>query len=134
MKMIGKYLEGKEAYFYFAFRVLIGVLFFQHGGQKLFGLFGGKSQALFSLMGLAGIIEFFGGIAIALGLFTRLVALITGIEMVSAYLMVHLPHGWIPIVNKGELALLYLSGFLVLIAYGAKKWSLERALFKKECF
>jgi putative oxidoreductase len=132
--MIGKYLEGKEEYFYFVFRILIGFLFFEHGGQKLFGLFGGKSVALFSEMGLAGVIEFFGGIAIALGLFTRLVALITGLEMVFAYLTVHVSHGWMPIVNRGELALLYLSGFLVLIAYGAKKWSLERALFKKECF
>jgi putative oxidoreductase len=132
--MIGKYLEGKEEYFYFAFRVLIGFLFFQHGAQKLFGLFGGKAVTLFSLMGLAGVIEFFGGIAIALGLFTRLIALFTGIEMVSAYFMVHVSHGWMPIVNKGELALLYLSGFLVLIAYGAKKWSVERALFKKEFF
>lgn len=132
--MIGKYLEGKEAYFYFAFRVLIGFLFFQHGAQKLFGLFGGKSVALFSLIGLAGVIEFFGGIAIALGLFTRLIALFTGIEMVFAYFMVHVSNGVMPIVNKGELALLYLSGFLVLIAYGAKKWSIERALFKKESF
>jgi uncharacterized membrane protein YphA (DoxX/SURF4 family) len=47
VKMIGKYLEGKEEYFYFAFRVLIGFLFFQHGAQKLFGLFGGKSVPLF---------------------------------------------------------------------------------------
>ncbi len=132
--MIGKYLEGKEEYFYFAFRVLIGFLFFQHGAQKLFGLFGGKSVALFSLMGLAGVIEFFGAIAIALGLFTRLVALFAGIEMVFAYFMVHVSNGWMPIVNKGELPLLYLSGFLVLIAYGAKKWSVERALFKKELF
>jgi putative oxidoreductase len=132
--MIGKYLGGKEEYFYFAFRVLIGFIFFQHGAQKLFGVFGGKSVALFSLMGLAGVIEFFGGIAIAFGLFTRLVALFTGIEMAFAYLMVHISHGWMPIVNKGELALLYLSGFLVLIAYGAKKWSVERALLKKEFF
>jgi putative oxidoreductase len=132
--MIGKYLEGKEEYFYFVFRVLIGFLFFQHGAQKLFGLFGGKPVALFSLMGVAGIMEFFGGIAIVLGLFTRLVALLTGIEMVYAYLMVHASNGWMPIANKGELALLYLAGFLVLIAYGAKKWSLERALFKKESF
>jgi putative oxidoreductase len=132
--MIGKYLEGKEEYFYFVFRVLIGFLFFQHGAQKLFGIFGGKSVALFGLMGLAGVIEFFGGLAVALGLFIRLVALFMGIEMVFAYLMVHAPHGWIPIVNKGELALLYFAGSLVLIAYGAKKWSLERALFKKESF
>jgi putative oxidoreductase len=132
--MIGKYLEGKEEYFYFAFRVLIGFLFFQHGAQKLFGLFGGKSVTLFSLMGLAGVIEFFGGIAIALGLLTRLFAVFTGMEMVFAYLMVHVSNGWMPIVNKGELALLYLSGFLVLIAYGAKKWSVERALLKKEFF
>ncbi|MCH8003969.1 MAG: DoxX family protein, partial [Nanoarchaeota archaeon] len=114
-------------------------LFLQHGAQKLFGVFGGvagdgQAVALLSLMGLAGIVEFFGGLAIALGFLTRLVAIVTALEMSVAYFMIHIPQGWIPFMNQGELALLYIATFLVLIGYGAKKWSLDKALFKQELF
>ena len=95
--------------FYFIFRILIGVLFLQHGLQKLFGLFGNTPVTLFSLFGLAGVIEFLGGLLIFLGLFTKIAALISGIEMIVAYFYVHFPQGLVPITNKGELALLFLS-------------------------
>ncbi len=85
-------------------------------------------------MGLAGVIEFFGGLALAVGLFTRLAALGGLATMISAYFMAHFPNGWIPIMNKGELALLYFAAFLIFIIYGAGKFSLEHALFKKEIF
>jgi putative oxidoreductase len=131
----GKLLEKYQASFYVVFRVFVGLLFFQHGAQKLLGWFGAQqSAALFSLMGLAGFIELFGGLAIALGLLTRLSALGGIATMIGAYFMVHFPKGWIPIMNKGELALLYFAAFLVLIVYGAGKFSLEKALFKKELF
>lgn len=107
----------------------------QHGAQKLFGLFGGKSAELLSQMGAAGVIEFFGGLFIALGLFTRLSAIISGVEMLYVFFFVHAAgNGLIPIMNRGELALLYFTAFLVVIAHGAKKLSLEKALFKKEFF
>ena len=126
-------------YLYFIFRVFIGLLFLQHGLQKLFGAFGGiagngQPVELFSLFGLAGLIEFVAGIAIAVGLFTRLAAFISAIEMVVAYFMVHIPNGLIPLLNQGELALLYFASFLVIMVYGAGKWSLEKALMKKEAF
>jgi len=124
-----------QDYFYFLFRVVVGVLFLQHGGQKLFGWFGGlggNPAELISLMGLAGVIEFFGGLAIVLGLFTRLAAVITAAEMVIAYFMVHLPQGQIPLLNQGEPALLFFASFLVLLAYGAGRWNLGKAFFKKE--
>jgi len=126
-----------KGYLYFGFRVLVGLLFIQHGLQKLFGMFGGlngQAAEIFSLMGLAGIIEFFGGIAIVIGLFTRFAAFIAAIEILIAYFMVHVPQGLIPFLNQGELALLYFASFLVIIAFGAKKWSLERLIFKKEFF
>ncbi|MBI4154964.1 DoxX family protein [Candidatus Woesearchaeota archaeon] len=127
-KIISKY----EDYFYLIFRIFIGFLFFQHGAQKLFGWFGKDPVALMSLMGLAGIIEFFGGIAIFLGLFTRFIALISAIEMLVAYFYIHIPMGFIPIENKGELALLYFAAFLVLFTKGNKKFGLERLIFKRE--
>lgn len=125
---VKKYGDG----LYVLFRIIVGLLFLQHGMQKLFGLLGGTQAELFSLMGLAGIIEFFGGLAIALGLFTRLAAVIGALEMIVAYVMVHLPQGWAPIQNQGELALLYFATFLVLLKKGSHAVSLEKALFKKE--
>src|SRR3989344_4662346 len=132
--MLEKFFKDKEDILYFVFRVFVGFLFFQHGAQKLFGWFGGNKAELATLFGLAGVIEFFGGIAIALGLFTRLFALISALEMAAAYFMAHAPNGLIPIQNKGELALLFFAAFLVMLAHGSKKWSLEKSLFKKEIF
>ena len=133
--MMEKLISKFSDYLYFIFRVFVGLLFFQHGAQKLFGWFSERPPAeLFSLMGLAGVVEFAGGLAIALGLFTRPVALICAIQMLFAYFMVHASKGLIPIVNKGELALLYFAAFLVITAYGAKKWGIEKLLFKKELF
>ena len=135
MGLIEKY--ANKDYFYLVFRVFVGLLFLQHGLQKVFGMFGGiggNTVPLMSLFGAAGLIELIAGIAITLGLFTRLAAAASAIEMVVAYFIVHVPNGLIPLVNQGELALLYFASFLVLILYGAGKWSLEKALMKKEAF
>ena len=132
---IGKFTYKHRENFYFVFRILVGILFLQHGAQKLFGAFGGingSSVQIFSLFGLAGIIEFFGGLFIILGLFTRVVALVAGIELLVAFFKAHVPQGIIPIVNQGELALLYVATFLVLMAWGAGKWGLDNVLFKKK--
>jgi putative oxidoreductase len=70
--------------------VVAGLLYLQHGSQKLFGVLGGfggepgATAPLFSLMGLAGVLEIFGGLAIALGLLTRPVAFMLAGEMVTA--------------------------------------------------
>jgi putative oxidoreductase len=133
---IDKFAARYGGYFYFVFRVLVGVMFLQHGAQKLIGFFGGVDGAggavqLFSLFGLAGVIEFFGGLFIVLGLFTRVVSLISALEIGVAYFMVHLSQGFFPILNGGELAVLYFASFLVLVAYGVGKWGIDNALFRK---
>ena len=135
-------MEPKEVQmnFYFAFRLLVGLFFFSHGLQKLFGFFGGIDGnggvvELFHLMGLAGIIEFFGGLFIFLGLFTSFVSAIAALEMLVAYFMVHVPSGGIlPLMQQfnGEPPILFFAAFLVLIAFGAGKWSLERKILGKE--
>jgi len=133
--LIGKFVN--KDYYYLVFRVLVGLLFLQHGLQKLFGMFGGlggQPAEIFSMMGLAGLIELLGGFAITFGLFTRLGAFFAALEMIIAYFMAHAPNGLIPLVNKGELPLLYVAAFLVIMAFGARKWSLGRAIFKKEVF
>jgi putative oxidoreductase len=107
-------------------RIVAGFLFFQHGLPKLFGGFGSKGPAeLFSQMGLAGIIEVFGGAAILLGLFVGLVAFIASGEMAVAYFQAHLPRGLWPVANGGELAAIFCFVFLYFAATGAGKWSLD---------
>jgi putative oxidoreductase len=117
---------------YATFRILIGTLFMFHGAQKLFGAFTDKAaQPLFSLMGLAGIIEFFGGILIAVGLFTATAALFSAATMLSAYFMAHFAmNNPLPIANKGELALVYLAAFLYIAFEGHGKYSLSTLLFR----
>jgi len=133
--MFQKNIDRASPYLLSVFRILVGLFFLQHGLQKLFGMFGAqKSVELLSLMGIAGIVEFVAGIAIAVGFFTRPAALVSAVQMLVAYFMAHAPSGWAPIANKGELALLFFAAFLVLIAKGAGKWSLEKAVLKKEIF
>ena len=110
-------------------RVVAAVLLMQHGAQKLFGFpAGGPPQPtppLLSLMGFAGVLEFFGGLLLLLGLFTRPVAFILAGQMAVAYFMVHAPQGFWPVLNKGELAALYCFVFLYLAVAGGGAWSLD---------
>ena len=76
-------------------------------------------------MGLAGVLEVFGGLLILLGLFTRPVAAILGLEMIIAYFRAHFPQGPVPYLNRGELALLYMSVWIFLAGNGAGPWSLD---------
>lgn len=131
MEFLNKKSNFKNGLF-FVFRVLVGLLFMQHGAQKLFGLLGGQAAPLFSLMGLAGVIEFFGGLFVAVGLFTSWVALLAAVQMLVAYFMVHAKSGFFPIANKGELSLLFFVAFLALFVLGGGKFSLDKLFFKKE--
>ena len=108
------------------FRIGVGLLFMQHGVQKLFGGLGGDAVgSLFSMMGLAGVLEFFGGLLIVVGLFTRPVAIILSLEMVVAYFMAHQPQGGFPVQNGGELALMYALAFALLATIGAGPASID---------
>jgi putative oxidoreductase len=106
-------------------RVGAGALFLMHGLQKIFGLLGGTQAPLASLLGVAGIIEIVGGILLALGLMTRPVALVLGGEMLSAYVMAHLPRGLLPLQNGGEPAALFGLIFLYFVGNGAGRYSLD---------
>jgi putative oxidoreductase len=111
-------------------RIIIAFLFIQHGMQKIFAYplrQPGEAVALASLMGLAGILETFGGFAILLGIFTRPIAFILSGEMAAAYFMGHASRGFWPIHNGGDLAVFYSFFFLYLAAAGAGPWSLDAA-------
>lgn len=121
-----RFLGPHTASLHALLRIVSGLLFAQHGAQKLFGVLGSPGQAeLFSQMGLAGVIEFVGGLAIALGLFTSLIAFICSGEMAAAYFLAHAPRGFWPATNGGELAALYCFTFLYFAATGAGKWSVD---------
>jgi putative oxidoreductase len=109
-------------------RIMTALLFMQHGLQKLVGLPApppNGTPPLMSLFGLAGVLELFGGFLIFIGLFTRPVAFVLSGQMAVAYFMAHAPKGFWPILNKGELAVLYCFVFLYLWAAGSGPWSLE---------
>ena len=120
-----KVLSPYRPYVYALLRIVAGLLFAQHGAQKLFGALGGKPVELMSQMGLAGVLEFVGGLMIALGLFTSPVAFIVSGQMAVAYFQVHVPRGFWPIANGGELAALYCFVFLYFAAAGSGKWSID---------
>jgi putative oxidoreductase len=109
-------------------RIVSGLLFMQHGAQKLFGLLGGTPVHWPSLMGLAGALEFFGGLLVVVGLFTRPVAFVLAGEMAFAYFMVHGPQNFWPLLNGGDLAVLFCFAFLYLSAAGAGPLSVDRLL------
>ncbi len=109
-------------------RIVTAFLFMQHGGQKLFGFPAPAHGAhpLLSLMGVAGILEFFGGLLVLLGLFTRPIAFLLSGEMAVAYFMAHAPQGFWPVLNRGDSAVLYSFVFLYLAVAGGGSWSADR--------
>ena len=117
-------------------RLVVGLVYACHGGQKLFG-FPGGGHGVDGMAFIAGIIEFVGGLLIAFGLFTRITAFLTSGEMAVAYFMFYvgvvptLEAKFFPIMNGGELALLYCWVFFFIIFYGPGRWSID-ALWGKD--
>lgn len=121
---------------YFFLRVVAGLLFIQTGGLILFGWFGGipgqpGTPPLLSQTGLGGLLEFFGGIAIMLGLGTKPVAFILSGMMAVAYWQFHAPNGVSPVQNQGIAAVLFCFLFLYMSAQGAGDWSLDALIRRK---
>ena len=112
-----------------AVRVVAGLLFLQHGLEKLFGFAGARPEpTLWGIRGVGGILEAVGGPMLALGLFTRPVAFVLSGEMAVAYFRSWAPRGFFPIANGGEEATLNAYIFLWLAAAGAGAWSLDGLL------
>ena len=123
-RILGPYADRVYA----IFRIVVGFLFSFHGCQKLFGCLGGQKVELASLMGLAGIIEFFGGLLVMIGLCASWAAFLASGMMAVADFKAHQPQGTWPIENGGELAVVYCFAFLLIAARGAGPWSIARAL------
>ena len=128
--------RAKEITF-FLLRVVSGLLFLQAGGMKIFDWFGGVPAQFgghppfMSQTWIGGVLEFYGGAAILLGLWTRPVAFILSGEMAVAYFQFHQPSGFWPIQNHGEPAVLLCFIFLFMAAQGGGDWSLDALIRRK---
>ena len=120
----------------FSARIVAGFLFMPSGALILFGSFDGMPGAsspppLMSQTGIGGILEFFGGILVLLGLFTRPVAFILSGMMAVAYWQFHAPQGGWPLQNQGMPAVLFCFIFLYIAAQGGGDWSLDALIRRK---
>jgi putative oxidoreductase len=126
-RFLGKY----SPYLYAVLRIVAGLMFAMHGTQKLFGWPGGRPPVpVASQAGVAGIIEFVCGLLIAIGLLTGYAAFIASGEMAVAFFMAHFPRHPLPIVNQGELAVLYCFLFLYIAAQGPGPWSIDALIWR----
>ena len=126
--MTGPIPAGWAPYLQSVLRIVAAFSFTTHGTQKLFAIPVAAPREpvdLVSLAGLAGVLETFGGLLLFVGLFTRPVAFLLSGQMAVAYLLSHAPAGFWPILNRGELAMLYCFIWLYLAAAGPGPWSLD---------
>src|SRR5882672_11329144 len=123
-RWLGRYSDVAYA----LMRAVAGFLFACHGAQKLFGVLGGESMLSNPLMATAGVIEFFGGGLVALGLMAGYAAFLASGMMAVAYFMVHAPGGFWPIVNHGEPAALYCFVFLYIASRGSGRYGVDALL------
>jgi putative oxidoreductase len=113
-------------------RIMVALLFLQHGLSKYFGF----PQAhdpfpVLSMVWFAALIELVGGILVALGLFTRIAAFIMSGQMAVGYFLFHAPKSFFPILNYGDAAILYCFVFLYFVFAGAGPLSLDALLWKR---
>jgi len=113
-------------------RLMIGLLFMEHGTAKVLDFPHQETHKAFDLLtlnpGIQGSIELIGGLLFALGLFTRPVAFLLAGDVAVAYFMAHAPKGFFPLLNGGELAIVYCFAFLYFWLAGGGEWSLDRLL------
>ena len=107
-------------------RIMTALQFIEHGSQKLFNFpVSAEPHALTGLTTAAGILEFAGGILLALGLFTRPVAFLLAGEMAIAYFMAHMPRSFFPVNNSGDAAISFCFIFLYLVFAGPGAFALD---------
>jgi len=113
-------------------RIVVALLFLQHGLSKLFGFPQPMAPPpMFTMIWFAGAIELVGGALLTLGLFTRVAAFIMSGEMAIGYFLAHAPRGFFPILNGGDPAILYCFIFLYLVFASPGPWSLD-ALWQRK--
>jgi putative oxidoreductase len=121
MRVLGRI----ESQVYALFRIAFGLLFLMHGTQKFFNWPVAGPGALPAFLKIGGSVELICGFLVLIGFLGGLAAFVASGEMAFAYFMVHAKGGLWPIVNKGELAVLYCFAFLLIAAHGSGIWSVD---------
>ena len=129
---MNRWLGKQSEWIYAVMRMVVGLLFACHGAQKLFGVLGKEARISDPQALVAGIIEFGGGLMVALGLWAGIAAFLSSGLMAVAYFMAHAPRGFFPIVNRGELAVVYSFVFLYIAAKGSGILSIDALLGRKK--
>jgi putative oxidoreductase len=123
------FLDRWRPYFLSVLRIMSGLLLIPHGTNKFFGWPSGEGGAeLFSMMGVAAVIEIVGGVLLVIGLFTRTTAFIVSGFLAAAYFLAHAPQDFQPILNGGELAVLWCFVTFYIFVAGAGPWSVDAVL------
>ncbi len=125
------FLSKYESQIYALLRIVTGFLFLWHGSQKLFSLPPAGHPFPPHVMYIGGIVEFFGGLLVMIGFGTRYAAFICSGEMAYAYWTVHALNAALPLLNMGELAVVYCFLFLYISARGSGEFSIDRLLAKR---
>ena len=119
-------LEKARPYILSIVRIMVALLFLEHGLQKFFG-FPTAGPPMSPLLYVQGVIEIVGGLLLLVGMFTRVVAFVLAGDMAVAYFLAHFPRSFFPAVNAGDAAVLYCFIFLYMMFAGGGIWSVDRA-------
>jgi putative oxidoreductase len=123
-------LEKGRPYILSVLRIVVALLFLEHGLQKYFG-FPSAGPPMTPLLYVQGAIEIVGGILLLIGAYTRPVAFILAGDMAVAYFMVHFPRSFFPAMNGGDAAVLYCFVFFYIMFAGGGAWSVDRVALKQ---
>ena len=123
-------LEKRRPYILSVLRIVVALLFLEHGLPKYFG-FPSAGPPMTPLLYVQGAIEIVGGILLLIGAYTRPVAFILAGDMAVAYFMVHFPRSFFPAMNGGDAAVLYCFVFFYIMFAGGGAWSVDRVALKQ---
>jgi putative oxidoreductase len=124
-------LEKGRPYILSVLRIVVALLFIEHGLQKYFG-FPSAGPPMRALLYVQGVVEIVGGILLLIGVYTRVVAFILAGDMAVAYFMAHFPRSFFPAVNGGDAAVLFCFVFFYFFFAGGGAWSLDRTALKQD--
>lgn len=124
-------LEKRRPYILIVLRIVVALLFLEHGLQKYFG-FPSAGPPMRPLLYVQGAIEIVGGILLLVGAYTRVVAFVLAGDMAVAYFMAHLPRSFFPAMNGGDAAVLFCFVFFYILFSGGGPWSVDRVALEQD--
>jgi putative oxidoreductase len=131
MRSLHANLDTARPYILSIVRIIVALLFLQHGLQKYFA-FPSAGPPMRPILHAQGLIEIIGGVLLFLGVYTRLVAFVLAGDMAVAYFLAHAPRSFFPAVNGGDAAVLYCFIFFYMVFAGGGRWSFDRAMLGRD--